>query len=83
MTGIGTIKALKTTFGFIEPDGPPQRGIFFHVGSMTYPEQFAELVLGDRVTFDSEMAEKGPRGFNVQKVATPTQPRDISAVVDV
>ena len=63
----GTIKTLiiDKNFGFITPDDG-SKDIFFHATSLT-GIQFAELKQGDKVSFQVEESEKGPRATNVTR----------------
>ena len=65
MTGI--IKRLNSEkgFGFITPDGG-DKDVFFHSSSLV-DVTFADLREGDKVSFDTEESEKGPRAANVKK----------------
>jgi CspA family cold shock protein len=65
MTGV--IKRLngEKGFGFITPDGG-DKDVFFHSSSLV-GVTFAELHEGDKVSFDTEQSEKGPRATNVKK----------------
>ncbi len=62
----GTIKR-KTdkNFGFITPDDN-SADVFFHASSLV-GVTFDELNLGDKVSFDTEQSDKGPRAANVQR----------------
>jgi CspA family cold shock protein len=66
MTGI--IKRLngEKGFGFITPDGG-DKDVFFHSSSLV-GVTFAELHEGDKVSFETEQSEKGPRATNVKRV---------------
>lgn len=65
MTGV--IKSLtEKGFGFIAPEGA-DKDMFFH-SSALIDVMFDELRVGDKVTFDSEQSEKGPRAVNVRRV---------------
>jgi len=66
MTGI--IKRLQTEkgFGFITPDGG-DKDVFFHSSSLV-GVSFDQLHEGDKVTFDTEESDKGPRATNVKRV---------------
>ena len=63
----GTIKTLivEKNFGFITPEDG-SKDIFFHATSLS-GVQFSELKQGDRVSFDVEESEKGPRAANVAR----------------
>ncbi len=65
----GIIKKLIADkgFGFISVEGQ-EKDLFFHSNSLV-DVQFADLKEGDKVTFDVEQAEKGPRAINVKRVA--------------
>jgi len=65
MTGV--IKRLNTEkgFGFITPDGG-DKDVFFHSSSLV-EVTFDQLHEGDKVSFDTEQSEKGPRAANVKK----------------
>lgn len=62
----GHIKNLKDTFGFIRGDDKVDR--FFMPGVMVQPAlfDFAELQQGDRVEFDHEDHDRGPRAVRVR-----------------
>jgi CspA family cold shock protein len=66
MTGI--IKRLngEKGFGFITPDGG-DKDVFFHSSALV-DITFDQLHEGDKVSFDTEQAEKGPRATNVKRV---------------
>ena len=66
MTGI--IKRLngEKGFGFITPDGG-DKDVFFHSSSLI-GITFAELREGDKVSFETEQSDKGPRAKDVKKV---------------
>ena len=61
----GTIKTLITdkNFGFITPEDGA-KDLFFHATSLNGVE-FTALKQGDKVSFDVEQSEKGPRAVNV------------------
>ncbi len=67
----GTIKKLVEgkDFGFIAPDDqkPGDKDIFFHKQSLVEVTLDA-LKEGDKVSYDLESSEKGPRAVNVKKV---------------
>jgi len=64
----GTIKRLQSEkgFGFITPDGG-DKDVFFHSSSLV-GVTFDQLHEGDKVTFETEQSEKGPRATNVTRV---------------
>ena len=60
----GIIKKLNEKgFGFITPEGE-EKDVFFHSSALVDVE-FSSLNEGDKVTFDVEDSEKGPRAINV------------------
>ena len=63
----GTIKTLvvEKNFGFITPEDG-SKDIFFHATSLKDLD-FSSLNQGDKVSFDVEEAEKGPRAVNVTR----------------
>ncbi|HAO81105.1 MAG: Cold shock-like protein [Parcubacteria group bacterium GW2011_GWD2_43_10] len=62
----GTIKRLTDKgFGFILPDGA-DKDLFFHSSALV-GVTFTELAVEDKVTFDTEQSEKGPRAVNVNR----------------
>jgi len=64
----GVIKKLTDKgFGFITPDGDG-KDLFFHSNDVNSPE-FNELNEGDRVTFEMEDSDKGPKAVNVTVVS--------------
>lgn len=66
MTGV--IKRIQSEkgFGFITPDGGA-KDVFFHSSSLV-DVSFDQLREGDKVTFETEESEKGPRATNVRRV---------------
>ena len=52
-------------FGFITPEGA-DKDVFFHTSSLM-GLSFDELQEGDKVSFDTEESDKGPRAVNVQR----------------
>ncbi len=63
----GTIKRIQADkgFGFITPDGG-DRDVFFHSSSLV-EVTFDQLREGDKVSFETEQAEKGPRAKDVRR----------------
>ncbi|MBI5640588.1 MAG: cold-shock protein [Nitrospirae bacterium] len=63
----GTIKWFneKKGFGFIQQDNGPD--IFVHYSSIA-SEGFKTLAEGQRVKFDIEEGDKGPKAVNVVKI---------------
>jgi CspA family cold shock protein len=63
---IGSIKRLTDKgFGFITPEGG-EKDVFFHSSALV-GVMYNELRLEDKVSFDVEDSEKGPRAVNVQR----------------
>ena len=74
MTGIIKSLIVEKNFGFITPtdeQGNPsgEKDIFFHASALSGGLQFADLQKGQKVSFDVEDSEKGPRAANVVLVA--------------
>lgn len=64
----GSIKTLNEKgFGFITPEEPGQKDLFFHQTGLV-GVSFDQLNPGDKVSFDQEDSEKGPRATNVQRI---------------
>ncbi len=62
----GTIKTLTDRgFGFIAREGEA-KDLFFHSNELQ-GVTFAELKVGDAVTFEIKDGEKGPAAVNVQR----------------
>lgn len=62
----GTVKRLTDKgFGFITPEGG-DKDVFFHSSALV-GATFADLKVGDMVTFEVEESDKGPRAANVQR----------------
>ena len=62
----GTIKQLtERGFGFISQEGA-EKDLFFHSSALEGVE-FDALQIGDKVSFDVEDSDKGPRATNVQR----------------
>lgn len=61
----GTIKTLLSgkNFGFITPEDG-SKDLFFHATSLSGVD-FSQLNTGDKVNFEVEQSEKGPRAVNV------------------
>lgn len=64
MTGIIKTLIADKNFGFITPDDG-SKDIFFHASALGGGLQFSELQKGDKVSFDVEDSDKGPRAANV------------------
>jgi len=63
----GTIKTLtEKGFGFIAVEGEA-KDLFFH-GNELKGVTFAELKVGDKVTFEKADSPKGPNAVNVSRV---------------
>ena len=65
--GEGVVKWFsdKKGFGFIEQDDG--QDVFVHYSSISMPG-FKTLAEGDRVSFDVEEGERGPKAKNVVKI---------------
>ncbi|HTK60611.1 MAG TPA: cold shock domain-containing protein [Candidatus Baltobacteraceae bacterium] len=62
----GSVKTMNEKgFGFITPDDGG-KDLFFHQTGLV-GVNFDELKPGDKVSFDTEESEKGPRATNVQR----------------
>ena len=62
----GTIKRLTDKgFGFILPDGG-DKDLFFHSSALV-GVTYTELAVEDKVTFETEQSDKGPRAINVSR----------------
>ena len=62
----GSVKTMNEKgFGFITPDDGG-KDLFFHQTGLV-GVNFDELKPGDKVSFDTEESEKGPRASNVQR----------------
>lgn len=63
----GIIKKLNEKgFGFITPEGE-DKDVFFHRNDLVDAD-FNDLHEGDKVTFEVEAADKGPKAVNVTLV---------------
>ena len=63
----GTIKKLNEKgFGFITPEGG-EKDVFFHKNDLV-DATFEDLNEGDKVTFEKEASDKGPRAVKVTLV---------------
>lgn len=64
----GTIKTLVVdkNFGFITPEDG-SKDTFFHASALG-DVAFTDLKQGDKVSYDVEESEKGPRAVNVVRV---------------
>lgn len=63
---MGTIKTLtEKGFGFITPEDGG-KDLFFHTSALV-DVRFNELAVGDKVSFETEASDKGPRAVNVQR----------------
>ena len=65
--GNGTVKFFneKKGFGFIERENGED--VFFHFSAIQ-TTGFKTLEAGDRVTFDIEQGDRGPKATNVTKI---------------
>jgi len=66
----GKIKNLVTdkNFGFIAVEGR-ENDLFFHANSLVPGLAFADLKVGDMVSFDEADSPKGPNAVNVAKIS--------------
>ncbi len=63
---MGSIKTLTDKgFGFIAPDNG-EKDLFFHASGLM-GVAFNELNRGDKVSFEVEESDKGPRANNIQR----------------
>lgn len=63
----GTIASLTTKgFGFIKRDGE-QKDLFFHSADVTNAS-FDDLREGDKLSFEVEESDRGPRAVKVTKI---------------
>jgi CspA family cold shock protein len=68
----GTIKTLTDKgFGFITVEGE-EKDLFFH-GNELKGVSFAELKVGDKVSFEKADSPKGPNATNVTLIKEPIQ----------
>jgi CspA family cold shock protein len=68
-TGILKKKIEGKDFGFIAPDGqqPGEKDIFVHKESLV-DVTWDEIKENDKVSYDLESSEKGPKAVNVKRV---------------
>ena len=65
-TMMGTIKTLtEKGFGFITPENG-DKDLFFHSSALV-DVMYDELSVGDKVSFETEASDKGPRAVNVMR----------------
>ena len=64
MTGTNKSLIVEKNIGFITPEDG-SKDIFFHASALSDGLQFSDLQKGDKVSFDVEESEKGPRAANV------------------
>ncbi len=63
---MGTIKTMtEKGFGFITPESG-DKDLFFHSSALV-GVQYNDLQVGDKVSFETEDSDKGPRAVNVQQ----------------
>ena len=65
----GTIKKLVSDRGFGFITGEDGKDYFFHKDGLAESLDFDRLVGGERVTFDLQSSDRGPRAANVREVA--------------
>jgi CspA family cold shock protein len=63
----GTIKFFNTEkgFGFIKTDDDSESDIYVHMNDV----EGSDLTEGERVEFETEIAQKGPRATNVKRLS--------------
>lgn len=66
---IGNVRFFNTGkgYGFIEIEGQPD--VFVHVRSLRQSKFTGSPVDGEKLSFDIEDSEKGPRASNIVRVA--------------
>ena len=64
--GIGTIKKLVSDRGFGFITAEDGKDYFFHRDGLTESLDFDRLVGGEKVTFDLQNSQRGPRAQNVR-----------------
>ncbi len=64
--GTGTIKKLVSDRGFGFITGEDGKDYFFHKEGLKAPLDFDQLVGGERVSFDLQQSDRGPRAANVR-----------------
>ena len=70
----GKIKALRTSFGFINIEGE-EKDLFFHQSDVEGGEAtFKKLQEGDIVEFEKGSGDKGPRAMKVKKATAVEAP---------
>ncbi len=65
--GTGTIKKLISDRGFGFITGEDGKDYFFHRDAMAGTLDFDRLVGGERVSFDIQASQRGPRAANVRE----------------
>ena len=65
----GTIKKLVSDRGFGFITGEDGKDYFFHKDGLSESLDFDRLVGGERVTFDLQSSDRGPRAANVRAAA--------------
>lgn len=66
MTGTIVRKMDDKKFGFIKPDDG-SKDIFFHESGIV-GGGFDSVMVGDKVSFEVEQSEKGPRAAQIKKI---------------
>jgi len=62
----GTIKKLVYDRGFGFITGEDGQDVFFHLSGVEHPLLWEELEVADRVAFDTEPSQRGPRAVRVR-----------------
>ncbi len=65
MTGVVKAVVADRGFGFITSD-VGGRDFFFHHAALELPLTFESLTGGERVIFDTQQAERGPRAVRIR-----------------
>ena len=66
---IGTVKKVVSDRGFGFISGEDGKDYFFHRDALIDAFDFDRLVGGERVEFDLQQSQRGPRATNVRPVA--------------
>ncbi len=63
---VGTVKKVVSDrgFGFIEAEDG--QDYFFHLSALDRPLRFEDLLGGERVAFETEASQRGPRAVNIR-----------------
>ena len=61
----GSVKSLCAGFGFIKPDWPGSKDVFFHSSALMDGLYFHDLEEGQRIEYEVTETERGPAASNV------------------